>query len=233
MIHHRAGSATLIAIILLAGVVFAVANVAVMLMAVHDTHALPSFAEFYSFCPSCTLYFVAAPLIVSMLVALMVSQRPTARPPAPPEAVEAPPEAAPAAPPVAAPAAPAPPTGALRLLALLQHEGRFLDFVLEDIDAYSDGQVGAAVRSIHAGCRKALHDGVELERILTAEEGTEVVVEAGFDPSSVRVTGNVAGEPPFRGILQHGGWRATKITLPPAPGGADPSVVAPAEVEIS
>jgi len=223
MNHHRAGSATLIAIILLAGIVFAIANVAVMIMAVHDTHTLPTLAEFYSFCPSCTLYFVAAPLIVAMLVALMVAQRTSAG------AVEPKPEAAKAAP--AAATAPSP-ASALRLLALLQQEGRFLDFVQEDIDGYSDAQVGAAVRSIHAGCRKALHDRIELQRILAAEEGSEVVVEAGFDPSTVRVTGNVAGAPPFRGTLQHGGWRATKVALPPAPGGADPSVVAPAEVEI-
>ncbi|HPH29941.1 MAG TPA: DUF2760 domain-containing protein, partial [Pseudomonadota bacterium] len=36
--------------------------------------------------------------------------------------------------------------GAVQLLAVLQREGRLLDFLLEDIDSYGDGQIGAAVR---------------------------------------------------------------------------------------
>lgn len=42
---------------------------------------------------------------------------------------------------------------ALQLLALLQHEGRFIDFLEEDLDPHSDAQIGAAVRAIHKGCR--------------------------------------------------------------------------------
>src|SRR5947209_3736853 len=42
------------------------------------------------------------------------------------------------------------PSGApLRLLALLQREGRLLDFLLEDIQSYPDAHIGAAVRDIH------------------------------------------------------------------------------------
>src|SRR5262245_3785422 len=37
----------------------------------------------------------------------------------------------------------------LRLLALLQREGRLLDFLLEDIQGYGNDQIGAAVRDIH------------------------------------------------------------------------------------
>src|SRR5687768_2476125 len=37
----------------------------------------------------------------------------------------------------------------LRLLNLLQREGRLLDFLLEDISAASDDQVGAGVRELH------------------------------------------------------------------------------------
>jgi hypothetical protein len=41
---------------------------------------------------------------------------------------------------------------ALQILALLQRDGRLIDFLMEDIRAYGDAQVGAAVRDVHAGC---------------------------------------------------------------------------------
>ena len=57
-------------------------------------------------------------------------------------------------------------------------------------------------------------------------------VPAHFDPSAIRLTGNVTGQPPFRGILQHHGWRVKNYTLPPLPEGQDQFVLAPAEVEL-
>jgi len=121
---------------------------------------------------------------------------------------------------------------ALRLLGLLQQEGRLIDFLEEDIDPYSDAQVGAAVRAIHAGCRSALHQRMRIERIYTQEDGASVEIPAGFDAGAVRLTGNVHGQPPFHGVLQHGGWRASELALP-ASAGVDPSVLAPAEVDVS
>ena len=61
------------------------------------------------------------------------------------------------APPSAAPVKPAPepPDRAIQMLALLQREGRLVDFISEDIAAYSDDQIGAAVRAVHEGCRAA------------------------------------------------------------------------------
>jgi hypothetical protein len=122
--------------------------------------------------------------------------------------------------------------GALRLLAVLQEEGRLVDFLEEDLGAYGDEQVGAAARGIHAGCRKALRERVTLEPVLGGAEGAEVVVEEGFDPATIRLTGNVSGTPPFRGVLRHAGWRVRAATLGPRPG-HDPHVIAPAEVEIA
>jgi hypothetical protein len=121
---------------------------------------------------------------------------------------------------------------ALRLLALLQAEGRFIDFLEEDIEQYSDAQVGAAVRSIHAGCRKALHERMRIERIYPEEDGSEIEVGPAYDPATLRLTGNVHGQPPFRGMLQHSGWRATEVHLPAPPTGFDAGILAPAEVEI-
>ena len=121
---------------------------------------------------------------------------------------------------------------ALQLLALLQQEGRFVDFIEEDLAPYSDEQVGTAVRSIHDGCRSALRDRIELRPILAAAEGATVTVERGFDPAAVRVIGNVRGEPPYRGVLRHPGWRSTRVTLPERTGDGDTTIVAPAEVEV-
>ncbi|MEO8605536.1 MAG: DUF2760 domain-containing protein [bacterium] len=121
--------------------------------------------------------------------------------------------------------------GALRLLALLQQEGRLVDFLEEDIEPYDDAQVGAAVRAIHAGCRKALHERMRIARIFAEEDGATVEVPVGFDAGELRLTGNVHGQPPFKGTLQHGGWRASNIALPRS-SGVDASALAPAEVEV-
>ena len=155
---------------------------------------------------------------IAALGLLLLSRR---KPAAPVAATAA--ESAPAADPSAT---------ALQLLALLQAEGRLIDFLEEDIDLYGDAQVGAAVRSIHAGCRNALHERMRIERISSAEDGTEIEIPAGYDPATIRLTGNVHGQPPFRGTLQHGGWRAANIKLPQPAADLDASVLAPAEVEI-
>jgi hypothetical protein len=131
------------------------------------------------------------------------------------------------------PAPPKPPSdAAVQLLALFQREGRLVDFLREDIQPYDDAQIGAAVRTIHQACRQALAEHVTLEPVLTGHEGDEITVAKDFDPSAVRLTGNVGGEPPFHGALRHAGWRATQIKLPAQPAGQDPKIVAPAEVEI-
>ncbi|MGH9309979.1 MAG: DUF2760 domain-containing protein, partial [Vicinamibacterales bacterium] len=57
----------------------------------------------------------------------------------------------PAAPAAAAQAPSAPaetPDRAVQLLGLLQRDGRLVDFLMEDLSAYDDGQVGAAVRDV-------------------------------------------------------------------------------------
>ena len=122
---------------------------------------------------------------------------------------------------------------AVQLLALLQRDGRLVDFFSEDIAPYQDEQIGAAVRELHANCRKALAQYVTLEPVIDGEEDRPVTVEAGFDPASVKLVGNVTGRPPLRGLLRHKGWRVTGINLPTLPPqGTGRAVVAPAEVEI-
>jgi hypothetical protein len=123
--------------------------------------------------------------------------------------------------------------GAVQLLALLQREGRLLDFLQEEIESYSDAQIGAAVRDIHRGCKKALAEHLPIEPVLRDQENATVRVDPGFDPSRIRLTGKVMGEPPYTGTLRHHGWRTAKVTLPLPTAATDPLVVAPAEVEIA
>lgn len=131
------------------------------------------------------------------------------------------------------PAEEAKPSGeALRLLALMQQEGRLVDFLLEDLEGISDEQIGAGVREIHRQCRKVLLDHLRLEPVLNHDEGAQVTIPSGFDPSAVRLTGNVTGQPPFTGRLQHRGWRVKEIRLAKPPSGQDEMVLMPAEVEL-
>jgi len=122
--------------------------------------------------------------------------------------------------------------GAVQVLAVLQREGRLLDFLSENIDTYSDGQIGAAVRDIHRGCRKALAEHVKVAPIRPEPDEAVVRIPAGHDASQVRLIGQVSGRPPFEGTLRHHGWRSTHINLPDIPAGHDPTVICPAEVEI-
>ena len=122
----------------------------------------------------------------------------------------------------------------LRVLAVLQRDGRLVDFLEEDIDAYTDSQIGAAVRDIHRGCRKSLRDYLTIEPVINAAEEERVSVPTDFDPAAIRLVGNVNGSPPFQGILKHHGWRVRSVHLPLLPVARDDSsVLSPAEVEIS
>lgn len=123
-------------------------------------------------------------------------------------------------------------TAALQLLALLQREGRLVDFLQQDIATFPDAEIGAAVRVVHEGCRKTLRDHVEIEPIRSEDEGAKVTLEAGFSASEVKLTGDVKGKPPYRGVLQHRGWKAKSVKLPKITAEHDSSILAPAEVEL-
>lgn len=121
---------------------------------------------------------------------------------------------------------------AVQMLGLLQRDGRLVDFLAEDVAAYPDAQLGAAVRSIHASCRQVLERYVKLDPVIDSDEDQPVTVPAGFDPAAIKLVGNVTGEPPIRGVLRHRGWRVKEVTLPSLPQGTGRAIVAPAEVEI-
>jgi hypothetical protein len=122
---------------------------------------------------------------------------------------------------------------ALTLLATLQREGRLVDFLQEDLDSYTDEDVGAAVRDIHRDCRTVVDRLFGVEPLRPEEEESTVDIATGFDPGEVRLTGNVTGEPPYQGVLRHAGWRATRCELPAWNGSEGAAmVVAAAEVEL-
>ena len=121
---------------------------------------------------------------------------------------------------------------AVQMLALLQRDGRLVDFITEDISPYQDAQIGAAVRDVHESCRKVIEHYIELEPVIASDEGQSVTVEPGFDPAAIKLIGNVTGKPPLRGLLRHRGWRVTRVKMPPLPDGGGRVIIAPAEVEI-
>lgn len=121
---------------------------------------------------------------------------------------------------------------ALHLLGVLQRDGRLVDFLAEELTGFSDAEIGAAARTVHAGCKQAVWGYLELEPVLREPEGAVVTVPTGFDAATIRLTGNVVGAPPFRGTVRHHGWRALNVRIPSPPAGQDPRVLAPAEVEL-
>lgn len=123
-------------------------------------------------------------------------------------------------------------TAALQILSLLQREGRFIDFIQEDMTGFGDSEIGAAARIVQDGCKRALVECVQIRAIRGEAEGTAVHLEAGFDARAVRLTGSVSGQPPYSGVLSHHGWRVEHIVLPRLSQGHDPHILAPAEVEV-
>jgi hypothetical protein len=121
----------------------------------------------------------------------------------------------------------------LHFFSLMQREGRLMDFLNEDLDGYDDAQIGSAVRSIHAGCRQLVEEYLNPEPVMDQHEGAVVEVPVDFDPGVIKLTGNVVGEPPFKGILRHKGWQVGKMNMPTLSGSQNAKIIAPAEVEIT
>jgi hypothetical protein len=125
------------------------------------------------------------------------------------------------------------PDAALQLLGLFQREGRFVDFLMEDVSAFTDADIGAAARVVHDGCKRALDAHFTVEPVRAEEEGASLEIAAGYDAHALRLTGNVVGDGPYRGALAHRGWRAADVHLPKLVEGHDSRVLAPAEVELA
>lgn len=142
------------------------------------------------------------------------------------------PSASPTKPAAAAPpqAQAGPNDGAVQILAILQRDARLVDFLMEDIAAYSDDQVGAAVRDVHSQAREALQRYLQLAPVVDGVEGVYVKTD-NVSKGTFKLVGNVpANGKAAGGLLRHKGWKADKVELPAAaPAGG---LLAPAEIEV-
>ena len=122
---------------------------------------------------------------------------------------------------------------AVTLLATLQREARFIDFIKEPLDGFSDEQVGAVVRDLHRDCGAVLERVFELRPTVDDAEGAAIDTSTPLDPGIYRLTGNVSANSAGSGTLQHHGWRVNKTDVPQWSGAESAiKVVAEAEVEV-
>jgi hypothetical protein len=124
---------------------------------------------------------------------------------------------------------------ALMLLTLLQEKGRFLDFLMEDIDRYPDTKVCAAARVVHQGCKEVIRTVFDPQPVSELPEKGPITLAEGFPSEAFTITGAVGQQPPFTGTLLHRGWRAQKIKLPSITRDsprADSTVIVPAQVKV-
>ena len=134
-------------------------------------------------------------------------------------------------------AAPAPPPkpqasaadGAVQILGILQRDSRLVDFLMEDITAYTDDQVGAAIRDVQVQAKQTLERYLKLQPVIDAVEESNVNT-AGLDSASYRLIGNVpANGKAASGVLRHRGWKAGSVDLPTAKSSL---ILAQAELEV-
>ena len=159
------------------------------------------------------LFAGAAIALASGLLGFIISPTAPQTAPAPETTPEPKPEAA-AIPPAPEPAPTSIPTDGLVLVSQLQEKGRFLDFLMDDISAYPDAQVGAAARVIHQGCKSVVTQAFAPEAVSSASEGTRISLDADYKKSDFRVSGELSGEAPYAVTLEHKGWKPTQCVLP-------------------
>lgn len=200
---------------------------AVILIALTGAAFVPAAAPYLSYAA------MAAPAVAVLLLLLLLASPGAPAEPAAPVSMPRPePEPVRPAPvPVAENRADA---EVISFLALMQEKGRLVDFLMDDIAAYGDAQIGAAARVVHAGCRSVLLEHLHVRPIRGEREGAIVTVPAGYAADEYRLTGKLGGSPPFSGTLVHRGWTADSVSLPRRVGGPEDRLphLAPAEVEL-
>jgi hypothetical protein len=143
------------------------------------------------------------------------------------------PKAPPPPPPPPPPPVVTPEDGALQLLGILQRDARILDFFMEDIGPYSDEQIGAAAREVHAKTSEILVRHFAPQPVIDAVEGSAVTAPATAASGLVKFIGNVPASGKAKGgALRHRGWRASSASLPKLSSRQDLTILAPAEIEV-
>jgi hypothetical protein len=122
----------------------------------------------------------------------------------------------------------------LSFLGLLQARGRLVDFLMDDINAHDDAQVGAAARVVHAGCKAVLQEHFRIGPVRAENEGSTVEVAPGYAADEYRLLGRISGPAPFSGVLVHHGWKTDAVSLPRVVRNRTDGLptIAPAEVEL-
>ena len=118
---------------------------------------------------------------------------------------------------------------ALTLLAVMQKESRILDLIFDDLDGYSDEQIGGASRQVLRDLRDCLDSHVKIESLVDKQEGDVVQIPDAASPIRWKVIGDASAQ---SGTLTHAGYVAKKVALPEWTGTEEnASVIAPAEVD--
>ncbi len=118
---------------------------------------------------------------------------------------------------------------AITLLSALQREARLVDLIQENLESYSDAQVGAAARPCLKQCASTLERLLGLSPVSDAAEGATVDIGSDGSPARYQWTGEGTTT---SGKLVHHGWQATKVQLPEWTGEeADSNVIAAAQLQ--
>lgn len=125
----------------------------------------------------------------------------------------------------------------VQFLGRLQEKGRLVDFVMDDMAAYADEQVGAAARIVHQGCREVLFDFFRIVPVHDGNEDDPIELADGYDSQSYRLIGRVPERGPYQGQVIHRGWQTQSCHLPQLNEATNDLVslqriIAPAEIEI-
>lgn len=122
---------------------------------------------------------------------------------------------------------------AITLLAILQREARLVDFLMEDISAYEDSQIGAAVRDVHKKSNATLQKIFAITAQSPQSEGENITIPENFDQGQFMLSGKIEGKGPYKGVVEHAGWQAKQVELPIWNGSeTSAKTIAPIEVEV-
>jgi hypothetical protein len=121
---------------------------------------------------------------------------------------------------------------ALQMLSLLQQRGRFVDFIMQDIAAIPNDQVGAVARFVHQGCRSVFDELFEIKPVRSEDEGSTITLDGAPDPEKLRLLGRTPTYP-TTGKIIHRGWLTLKASLPKVTTERKPPyIIIPADAEL-
>ncbi len=125
---------------------------------------------------------------------------------------------------------------ALELLAALQRDARFIDFIKEDVSCCDDVSLAAAARTTHDRCAETLERFFQIRPLSGVPEGEITRIDpTAQTPVRFRVSGTAAHTlgTDVACRVAHAGWIAEKCEPPRWSGREeDALVLAPAELEV-